>query len=166
MPARDLLFSKHHSFVAIRLGGADYWLPNARGVAILVRRSLQCRIINQINDEEGRILLIEVEVQGLVVTFGSLYAPTQDKPAEQIKFLDSLEKYLETFSQANIILGGDFNCLLNPSLDRSTTIPPPLQNTSNQYRLRIKAIVEDRRLCDIWRVRRPQEKGFTLFFAN
>lgn len=133
---------------------------NARGVAILVRRSLQYKLIRQLNDEEGRILLVEIDIRGVSYTLGSLYAPTQDRPQDQIRFLDELEEKLELLSGSNIILGGDFNCLLNQNLDRNLSTPPP--GTANQFRNRIKAFLDDRGICDIWRLRHPNGRGFTF----
>lgn len=133
---------------------------NARGVAILVKRSLQYKIVQQLTDTEGRILLVEIEFQGASYTLGCLYAPTQDKPHEQIRFLNELEGKLDLLSETNIILAGDFNCLLNPDLDRNQMTS---QSTNvNQYRDRIKAILEDRRLCDIWRIRHPADRAYTF----
>lgn len=92
---------------------------NSRGVAVLVRRTLPHRIIKQTTDAEGRILLLDVEVQDTIYTVGSLYAPTQDKPHEQISFMDNLESLLDSMTSHNILLGGDWNCLLNPTLDKN-----------------------------------------------
>lgn len=62
---------------------------------------------------------MDVEVQDTIYTVGSLYAPTQDKPHEQISFMDNLESLLDSMTSHNILLGGDWNCLLNPTLDKN-----------------------------------------------
>lgn len=56
---------------------------NARGMAILVRKSLQIKVSRQLKDQEGRILLAELEAQGNSFSLGSVYAPTQDKQTDQ-----------------------------------------------------------------------------------
>lgn len=77
---------------------------NARGVAILAKKSLQLKVLKQVNDQDGRILLAQLQVQGNTYTIGSLYAPTQDKSAEQISFLDKLEECLDGLCSTDIIL--------------------------------------------------------------
>lgn len=133
---------------------------NARGVAIVVKRALQAKVIKQVSDQEGRIILIDVETQGTTYTLGSLYAPNQDKPAEQLRFLDKLEEFLDQMDSGNIILGGDFNCFLSPNLGRNTQTP--LQNNANRYRSQILEMLETRILCDIWRIRHPVAKEYTF----
>lgn len=71
-----------------------------------------------------------------------------------------MENKLDEIPSPNTILGGDFNCFLNPELDKSKSSPPP--KSSSQYRERLKAMLEDKQLSDIWRVRKPNEKGFTF----
>lgn len=114
---------------------------NSRGVAILLSRSLQYQILQQVSDDEGRILLVHIDIQGILYTVGSLYAPTQDRSLEQVRFLNEVEGKLELLPDSNTILGGDFNCLLNQNLDRNQ--PSPQAASVNQYKDRIKALLED-----------------------
>lgn len=139
---------------------ASHGRQNARGVAILVRRSLQIKVLRQLSDDDGRILLIEVDIQGAIYTIGSLYAPTQDKQQDQIQFLNALENKMDTLSDVNVILGGDFNCFLNQDLDRN--LPISHSGGVSPYRENIKALLEDKSLCDIWRLRHPQDRGYTF----
>lgn len=126
----------------------------------MVKRALPHKILKQAKDKEGRMLLLDVEVRDTVYTIGSLYAPTQDKPHNQISFMDELETLLDTMTSSNVLLGGDFNCLLNPALDKnSTNLSPP---TASPYRDRITEFLEDRMLCDLWRVRQPAARGYTF----
>lgn len=103
---------------------------------------------------------MEAIIQGQTYTLGCLYAPTQDKPQEQIRFLNDMERYLELLSESIIILGGDFNCILNPTLDKNQS--PSQSNGVNLYRDRIKALLEDKGLCDIWRRLHLEGRGFTF----
>lgn len=132
---------------------------NSRGVAILLKRSLQCKIQKQMEQQDGRILLVDIEIQGTTFTIGSLYAPTQDRPAEQASFIDKLEDSLENMNSTNTILAGDLNCFLDPALDRNVTTT--LSNT-NLYRDRLRALLEERLLCDIWRIRHPNKREYTF----
>lgn len=101
----------------------------------MLKRNLNHKILKHANDSEGRILLLDVEIQENIYTIGSVYAPTQDKPQNQLQFLDKLDSLLDTMDADNVLLGGDFNCLLDPSLDKNSQNPSP--STTTPYRNRI-----------------------------
>lgn len=71
-----------------------------------------------------------------------------------------LENKFKTLSDANIIMGGDFNCILNQDLDRNH--PPSQPGGVSQYRDSIKALLEDKSLCDIWRLRHPEVRAYSF----
>lgn len=96
----------------------SHGLSNSRGVMILLRRGLECQVKQQIADEDRRLLLLEIEINGDNFVFGSVYAPTSDKPEEQNSFLDNLTDKLEALDTSNLVLGGDFNVALDPIRDR------------------------------------------------
>lgn len=133
---------------------------SSRGVAILVSRNFPIADHKISTDENGRIIIMDVDIDETTYTIGSFYAPTQDKPGEQITALENLEQLLEKFSTNNSIIAGDFNCFLDPSLDRNN------QNSASAHsdtvRDRIRLLLEDWGLCDMWRIRYPKKKGFTF----
>lgn len=135
-------------------------LQNARGVAILIKKALPHKILRQAKDTDGRILLLDVEIGDTTYTIGSVYAPTQDKPQLQASFLDELERLLDTMTSENLIIGGDLNCLLCPSLDKNSQNPVPI--SSSIFRGRILGMLEERLLLDLWRVRQPRARGYTF----
>uniref|UniRef100_A0AAR2L345 Endonuclease/exonuclease/phosphatase domain-containing protein n=1 Tax=Pygocentrus nattereri TaxID=42514 RepID=A0AAR2L345_PYGNA len=59
------------------------------------------------------------------------------------------------------LLAGDFNCVLNDALDRSS--PSPLTNPKSPQIL--KKLCEDTGLIDVWRERHPLTKDYT-FYSN
>lgn len=66
----------------------------SRGVAILVSRSFAFNVLQISSDENGRVLLLDLEVDKTTFTIGTYYAPTQDKPQDQLGALKDLEKSL------------------------------------------------------------------------
>lgn len=74
-------------------------------------------------------------------TLGSVYAPTQDKPQDQATFMDQLETALQDMKGTSIILAGEYNCILDPDLDRSSSRPTTV--TVAQYRHRLKNFMEE-----------------------
>ena len=90
-----------------------------QGVAILFRNGFDCKINNTIVDPLGRYLTIEAEINDEKYFLVNIYAPNKDN--ESAKFYDNLinvfKKDDRTFED-KIILGGDFNCPLNPHMDK------------------------------------------------
>ena len=65
------------------------------------------------------ILCVEVlTIYNVVVVTVNIYAPTKDDAYSQKVFYDELAKNLDTYIDCNIIIGGDFNVCLNPTLDK------------------------------------------------
>lgn len=133
---------------------------STKGVAILVSRNLASNVLQVTSDEDGRILFMDLEEDETTFTIGTYYAPTQDKPQCQIDALKRLEQALSELTSENIIIGGDFNCFMDPLLDRSSSTTCPSQ--SDTVRDRINLLKDDWGLCDLWRVRNPNKKGFTF----
>ena len=52
---------------------------NSRGVAIWLKHSLNYKIIDNYKDNEGRILLINIELDDNIFTFVNIYAPNNVK---------------------------------------------------------------------------------------
>jgi exonuclease III len=85
----------------------------SRGTAILIQRHLVDKVIEVSKDTDGRFVIIVIEY-----TLINIYAPTQLDENEQIMFLHTLRDELVLHEYENIILGGDFNIVLNPCMDK------------------------------------------------
>ena len=75
-------------------------------------------ILNIKRDNLGRILVIEVKIDDSVSVFINIYNANTE--SEQLHTLNDLINILETFEDIqnkSLVLGGDFNVILNPSLD-------------------------------------------------
>lgn len=59
------------------------------------------------------------------------------------------------------IVGGDFNCILNPIIDRLPHKPLPLSPQAKA----LNSICEDLRFVDVWRIKHPLDKEYTFFSA-
>lgn len=119
-------------------GGRAYFCngsQSSKGVAIMVSRDFQVDVLDQRSDKSGRILCMDMKVKDTIFTIASIYAPTQDKSGEQLENLSTLENFLEDLTSTHIIAGGDFNCFLNPSLDRTSqhVTPPPPHGTVQSW---------------------------------
>lgn len=138
----------------------NHGLPNSRGVAIFFDRNFNPTIVNEKRDGNGRILAMDLEWGAETLTLASLYAPTQDKPLQQLQFMDDLDSVLDALASDKVILGGDFNCIIDPKLDRNSSCSLPASSTS--HRNRLLTFMEDRQLCDLMRVRNPTKRCYTF----
>ncbi len=88
---------------------------NKRGVIILLHKNLLFTVIASFKDAEGGYVLIKGVLHGENIIWGNVYAPNiQDE-----SFYASLLSQLADMDCPNIIIGGDFNCVLCPRMDRS-----------------------------------------------
>lgn len=81
-----------------------------------------------------------------------------------MQFLDTLEDTLGQMAGNNMILAGDFNCILDHDLDKNSDSIP--STASINFRDRFKNFIEEWSLQDIWRIRHPRKKIFTFRLTN
>lgn len=131
---------------------------------VILHRDLLFDVLDQKGDDNGRILCMDMRIKGTVYTICSLYAPTQDKSSEQLETLGKVDQFLGEMSSVNIIVGGDFNCFLDPCLNRNSAGPTPPH--TGTYRNKILAFMETWNVCDVWRLRNPGKRGYTFRRGN
>ena len=90
------------------------------GVMILIKDDLKFDLKSSVLDTEGRYILINATVHGSDYLFPNIYAP--NKVQEQCEFFSCLDKLVEKFhlsAEQKIVLGGDYNAVLDPEWDGS-----------------------------------------------
>ena len=130
---------------------------NSRGVATLINRCANVRVIRKYHDTEGRCNIIEFKEQDYMITLCNIYAPNKDCP----HFFESLSKTLEGFSENKIIMG-DFNVVLDENLDRynsNRNKNTPIRKAATRHAL--ENILEEYCLADVWRIRNNDKKEFS-----
>ena len=101
--------------------------------------------INIDTDENSRLIL------------ANIYAPLWGTwQIERKSFFFKLENTLRDLNCENIILGGDFNCVLNKELDRSHAVTYQEQSSNS-----LKHLLAELKLEDGWRLHNPDEQVFT-----
>lgn len=134
--------------------GANGGTSRSRGVAILINRHLQFKCIKQSKDEEGRLLAILCDIQGSKIIIANVYAPNIDDPS----FFGQLEKKLLDLGDHPIVLAGDFNEVMDTTLDRSSM--------SDRVSKAHTALIEMSKACglvDVWRLHNPSGRDFTFY---
>ena len=92
---------------------------NSCGVAILVKKGVDCTFHSKILDPLGWYVILKAEINDKMYVLFNVYAPNKD--TNIINFLNNLLTTLRKNNfdeEENIIMGADFNCPLNPILDK------------------------------------------------
>ena len=90
----------------------------SRGVSILIKKTLNYRLIDSFKDDEGRIVMGNVEIDDNILTLLCLYAP--NCRTNRNTFFKKVNKMLTEHGIGIPILGGDFNDNLKP-IDRKSS---------------------------------------------
>ena len=93
---------------------------NSKGVAIIIPNELAevFELIESKKDDNGRFLLINCKIHDTQLILINIYSPTKDNPSGQNNFYNYIYEIIDTNSDKNIIIGGDFNTYLNNNLDK------------------------------------------------
>ena len=120
---------------------------------ILLNSHLSCEILDHIELVSGRLQALEIKIQEKLVTILNMYGPNKD----EIDIFEILELYISTHKDKKIIIGRDFNTVLDIHLDKKNG----KLNTHKRCILNITDILETCVLTDIWRDKHPTLKHFT-----
>ena len=124
---------------------------NARGICVLVKHDFKGEIKN-VYSEQGGIIVFDMIDTGIEYTCVGLYAPNKDTP----EFFRTIEHEIECRSENRIIMG-DFNLVLNESMDRSCNS----NNNNKKAAIVVHELMSQHQLIDIWRIRNPQTREYT-----
>lgn len=115
----------------------------ARGTAIIICKNVPFIHKSTLADKEGRYIMVVGEIQSIPITLLNVYGPNRDDP----EFFRKMFSLILDISTTNLILGGDFNLVLDTYLDRSSAqrIAP-----SNASRF-LKSFIDNLGLVDVWR---------------
>ena len=130
---------------------------HARGVIILIHKSIPFQVIKTIQDPLGRYIIVQGNILTQKLNLINVYGPNEDNPS----FFEKL--FLTVSSLEGLyIIGGDFNCALDPVLDRST------QSEATHVRTRktLANFMKDLRLTEIWRTQNPYEREYSCYSSS
>jgi len=101
-------------------------------------------------DSKGRLIMLNVQIKDENCFLINLYGPIKD--AEAVRFYQDLSTPLrgvDLDSDSNVIVGGDFNCPLDPTLDKKRRYSNS-STTCDKFNLH-----------DIWRIKNPNTLSYT-----
>lgn len=128
---------------------------NSRGVTIMISDRLDYKIIkeNTIIDPECRYVILDVIIGSNKYILASYYGPNLDLPDVLIDFLEKINND----EGHELILGGDFNFVINVLLDKKGGNPV----TKVKSRIALLEFNENFECMDIWRIKNPNSREYT-----
>lgn len=127
----------------------------ARGVSILINHNIPFEHHNVISDTNGRYIIVSGKLYNTMVVLANVYAPNVD----DVGFLNGFFSSLPDLSSYSLILGGDFNCWLNPVLDRSSSNPGIMSKSASL----IQSFLDNYGVTEIWRYLHPNKREYSFF---
>ena len=152
------LHQKDHPAFSHSWNGPTFFSSNegSQGVAILVKKTTDIQITSSWSSDDGRALQIKFEWKGLPISLSTVYAPAVTP--DRAPFFESLSDNLPIDDDVCLnILCGDFNCIEDPTLDKSGGNP----NSGTDGFTELQNITALLDLEDLWRIKHPQEQVFT-----
>ena len=133
------LFSCHSGFKA--------------GVCILFSNNFNLQIHKTFCDPEGLFILCDLKIEQFCITLANIYAPNDDNPG----FFEFLFEQLQTFKCEEMIIGGDYNLVLDINKDKKGGLAKTHQNSVKV----IKDFVNELDLVDVWRAPNQEKRRYT-----
>ena len=127
----------------------------SRGVAVLFNTNMSYKVIDYFTADNGRSILINVEIHDKMLTLVCLYAPNIEQHRKI--YFEGVTKWVKEYSRTdiNIIIAGDMNCCLGKN-DRTNT-----NHMKDKSRISMKNMINDLYLVDAWRAMHSHEKEYT-----
>ena len=144
-------------------GGQMYFshgTNHSKGVLVLLAPGLNINMDQVKKDEDGRYVFIKGDILGHTLLLGSVYFPTRENVQRQVDFLDKIDNCISDLYSDNysLILGGDFNLILNEKLDYMGSARIFRSNFTKQ----LVVFLRKYDLIDIWRKRNPGTRNYTF----
>lgn len=128
----------------------------ARGTAILIKKGIPFIPLQTVSDTRSRYVIVTGNLYGTQVTLANVYGPNWDDSVFFTNFIAALPD----LNNNQLIIGGDFNCVLYPKLDRSK--PRPNNKISNSGAV-IQSFIDTYALFDPWRKNNPTARQYSFF---
>ena len=109
-------------------------------------------ILKTFSDPSGRYIVCDIRTDEKLFTLANIYAPTEDPT-----FFKQVFDHLQDFVCEEIILGGDFNLVLDFKEDKKGGLPRAYQNALKI----IHQNCEEPNLIDIWRTMNADKHRYT-----
>jgi len=130
---------------------------HSKGVMLLFKEKFDYEVTIQQEDEQGRFIILKSVIQGQPIVLVNIYAPNKTKV--QSTFFEEIQNELDELKldkTCDVIVGGDFNVILDADLDGTGGKPLKKKSCKN-----IEDLCSSFDLIDIYRNRNPEVRQFT-----
>lgn len=129
----------------------------SRGCAIMFNNNVEYKLHSKEADLQGNKLVLDITINGKRMTLINIYGPNRDTP----EFFSGIKTDIQK-SENPVILAGDFNLVLDPSIDLLN-----YKNVNNpQARNKVIEIIAECGLIDCWRKLNAEKQSFTWTQPN
>uniref|UniRef100_A0A674EJ72 Endonuclease/exonuclease/phosphatase domain-containing protein n=1 Tax=Salmo trutta TaxID=8032 RepID=A0A674EJ72_SALTR len=106
-------------------------------------------------DYTGGYIVLFCRLHGQLFTLVNVYNHKDDHT-----ILERLGHYLKNTATGTLVVGGDFNTVLDPKMDRSSTSDNRQHKAFRGY---LSEFTSSLKLVDIWRNQNPNSKGLIMY---
>ena len=128
-----------------------------RGVITLISNNISFEVITVETDKNGRYVIVKGRCNKVVFTLVNVYIP----PESDLKFLSHLFDKILSMSEGILVCAGDWNTVLNHSLDTTSNRLHKLNISKN-----MRNLIKDNGLFEVWRDFNPDVKDFTHYSST
>lgn len=127
----------------------------SRGTAILISKNVSFTMTNVEADSSGRYIIVVGRQNNTPVILANVYGPNWDDST----FFTNFFAHIPRIDTHYLILGGDMNCVLSPSLDCSSskTVAPSRATRT------IQMFLDSYGMVDTWRFRNPKSRSYSFY---
>ena len=100
------------------------------GVCVLFNNNFNFQILKFFSDPEGRFVMVDIKLESKILTLVNIYAPNEEKPT----FFQNILNQLLCFACSEIILGGDFNLVIDVQKDKKGGRPVTHKNSLKEIK--------------------------------
>lgn len=134
---------------------SDSPIRRSKGVAIGFSRASNFTLVDRMTDPDGWYIFLKGKIGNKVMTLANIYCPNKNPTV----FLGQVLTRLMRFREGEVVLAGDLNFCLDPSLD-STSRAQGIRKVS---RSSIGKQLSGCRLMDAWRLQHAKDRDYTFF---
>ena len=128
---------------------------NTGGTAILFKNNFEYSVGRVEKDENGKYIILELNCTEKKYILVNIYGPSS---GDNETFFEKINDLLKDYDEGNIIIGGDFNCVLDLEKDRKNCTT---NNNRPRTRRQILNMMANYNLLDIFRMLNPDKNTFT-----
>ncbi|XP_048058921.1 uncharacterized protein LOC125275737 [Megalobrama amblycephala] len=133
------------------------YTSSSKGTAILVKKRLDFECISDEKDNSGAYVVLKCKLDGQLYTLVSVYNHHTD-----VKTLEQLSRYLQSMTTGLLVIGGDFNTVFNPFIDKDNSKKVTDRPIHRKLRCCLKKFIKSLQLVDVWRRKNPVNQDYTF----